>query len=120
MPPLDPSSKATIESVRTFSTSSRPALRAAACGGRPRAGNDMTVTERPASPNAVGWGSAQGPRHFRPVSDGRPWTHRALASALVVRRSVRSSGSMDASVAVPLGLVSKSASFCPLAALPIG
>jgi hypothetical protein len=26
--------------VRSFSTTSRPALRAAACGGRPRAGND--------------------------------------------------------------------------------
>jgi hypothetical protein len=30
--------------VRTFSTSSRPALRAAACGGRPRAGKDLTGT----------------------------------------------------------------------------
>jgi hypothetical protein len=38
--------------VRTFSTSSRPALRAAACGGRPRAGSDATATREPASPNA--------------------------------------------------------------------
>jgi hypothetical protein len=30
--------------VRSFSTNSRPALRAAACGGRPRAGSDATVT----------------------------------------------------------------------------
>jgi hypothetical protein len=30
--------------VRSFSTNSRPALRAAACGGRPRAGSDTTVT----------------------------------------------------------------------------
>ncbi len=29
--------------VRSFSTTSRPALRAAACGGRPRAGSDATV-----------------------------------------------------------------------------
>ena len=36
--------------VRTFSTNSRPALRAAACGGRPRAGNDTTVTGEPAHP----------------------------------------------------------------------
>jgi hypothetical protein len=35
---------------RSFSTNSRPALRAAACGGRPRAGSDTTVTGEPASP----------------------------------------------------------------------
>ena len=35
---------------RSFSTNSRPALRAAACGGRPRAGSDTTATGRPASP----------------------------------------------------------------------
>ena len=29
--------------VRSFSTTSRPALRAAACGGRPRAGNDAAA-----------------------------------------------------------------------------
>jgi hypothetical protein len=45
-----PSSKATIVSVRSFSTNSRPALRAAAVGGRPRAGNDTTLTGRAASP----------------------------------------------------------------------
>ena len=33
---FQPSSKATTEPVRSFSTNSRPALRAAACGGRPR------------------------------------------------------------------------------------
>jgi hypothetical protein len=34
--------------VRSFSTNSRPALRAAASGGRPRAGNDPTGTgDRP-------------------------------------------------------------------------
>ena len=37
--------------VRSFSTNSRPALRAAACGGRPRAGNDPTVTGEPTSPS---------------------------------------------------------------------
>ena len=31
--------------VRSFSTNSRPALRAAACGGRPRAGSDTTATD---------------------------------------------------------------------------
>jgi hypothetical protein len=31
--------------VKSFSTPSRPALRAAACGGRPRAGNDTTGTK---------------------------------------------------------------------------
>src|SRR5215213_5845364 len=40
--------------VRTFSTDSRPALRAAACGGRPRAGSDATVTGVPASPSRRG------------------------------------------------------------------
>jgi hypothetical protein len=35
---------------RLFSTPSRPTLRAAACGGRPRAGSDTTVTGEPASP----------------------------------------------------------------------
>src|SRR5215211_271178 len=61
--------------VRSFSTTSRPALRAAAYGGRPRAGNDTTVTQRPASPNAAGCRSARGPRHFRQVADeGRRFT----------------------------------------------
>ena len=40
--------------VRTFSTNSRPALRAAASGGRPRAGNDPTVTGEPALPFTSG------------------------------------------------------------------
>ena len=41
-------------SVRLFSTRSRPALRAAACGGRPRAGNDMTGTgDWPTAPLAL-------------------------------------------------------------------
>jgi hypothetical protein len=35
---------------RSFSTNSRPALRAAACGGRPRAGSDATVTGEPTAP----------------------------------------------------------------------
>jgi hypothetical protein len=38
-----PSSRATVALVRTFSTNSRPALRAAACGGRPRAGSDAAA-----------------------------------------------------------------------------
>ena len=46
--------KATIVSVRSFSTNSRPALRAAASGGRPRAGSDTTVTAEPASPFTQG------------------------------------------------------------------
>src|SRR5215207_9199289 len=48
--PTRRSSKATIALVRSFSTNSRPALRAAACGGRPRAGSDTTATPEPASP----------------------------------------------------------------------
>ena len=36
--------------VRTFSTNSRPALRAAASGGRPRAGSTTMVTRVPAYP----------------------------------------------------------------------
>jgi hypothetical protein len=39
---------------RSFSTTSRPALRAAACGGRPRAGSTTTGTEAPASPSTPG------------------------------------------------------------------
>jgi hypothetical protein len=39
---FQPSSKATTEPVRSFSTNSRPALRAAARGGRPRAGDILT------------------------------------------------------------------------------
>jgi hypothetical protein len=45
--------------VTTFSTTSRPALRAAACGGRPRAGNDTTGTGEPASPSRQGSIDAQ-------------------------------------------------------------
>ena len=89
---------------------SRPALRAAACGGRPRAGNDTTVTQRPASPNAAGCRSARGPSTSGRYPTG-PCTHEALASALVVRRLVRTS---DASVAVPSGTISKAASSYPL------
>jgi hypothetical protein len=48
--------------VRTFSTPSRPALRAAACGGRPRAGSDTTATGRPASPS-----TPPGRYHQRPT-----------------------------------------------------
>ena len=40
--------------VRSFSTTSRPALRAAACGGRPRAGSDTTITAEPTSPSTQG------------------------------------------------------------------
>jgi hypothetical protein len=40
--------------VRTFWTNSRPALRAAACCGRPRAGNDTMGTGAPASPSQTG------------------------------------------------------------------
>jgi hypothetical protein len=50
MPALAPSSKSTkstIESVRSFSTTSRPALRAAACGGRPRAGSQSAAKGQP-------------------------------------------------------------------------
>jgi hypothetical protein len=36
--------------VRTFSTNFKAGLRAAACGGRPRAGNEATATGEPASP----------------------------------------------------------------------
>ena len=47
-----------------------------------------------------------------------PWTHEALASVLLVRRSVRSSSPIDASVAVPSGTVSKSAPSCPITVPP--
>jgi hypothetical protein len=40
--------------VRSFSTNSRPALRAAACGGRPRAGSDTMVTGIPTNPPCGG------------------------------------------------------------------
>ena len=43
-------------------SSSRPALRAAACGGRPRAGSHTTATGQPASPS----------REVIPHADGRP------------------------------------------------
>jgi hypothetical protein len=36
---------------RSFSTSSRPALRAAACGGRPRAGSETTGTGTDLNPH---------------------------------------------------------------------
>jgi hypothetical protein len=39
---------------RLFSTPSRPALRAAACGGRPRAGSATTGTRAPAPPSRRG------------------------------------------------------------------
>jgi hypothetical protein len=39
---------------RLFSTPSKPALRAAACGGRPRADNDTTITGTPTSPSIQG------------------------------------------------------------------
>jgi hypothetical protein len=45
---------ASMEFVRTFSSTSRPALRAAACGGRPRAGNDTTEIGEPAPPSTSG------------------------------------------------------------------
>src|SRR4029450_10355794 len=40
--------------VRSLSTSSRPALRAAASGGRPRAGGDAAATGEPTSPTRQG------------------------------------------------------------------
>jgi hypothetical protein len=63
--------------VRSFSTTSRPALRAAASGGRPRAGNDPTGTE------AVHRGSGQRPDQ-RPVcprtQPSKHLTHATLAA----------------------------------------
>jgi hypothetical protein len=56
-------SKATIALVRSFSTNSRPTLRAAASGGRPRAGSDTTVTGEPASRS----------RHGEPKQSRPPW-----------------------------------------------
>jgi hypothetical protein len=50
--------------VRSFSTNSRPALRAAACGGRPRAGRATAATEAPPHPHA-GWS-----RRYAPASAG--------------------------------------------------
>jgi hypothetical protein len=85
--------------VRNFSTTSRPALRAAASGGRPRAGNDTTVTQRPASPNAAGWRSAPGLSHLRQASDGAMDSRslgvgtgrEALSQKLRLHRRVRGS-----------------------------
>jgi hypothetical protein len=42
-----------IQAVTTFSTNSRPALRAAAGGGRPRAGRDTTGTGLESAGNHV-------------------------------------------------------------------
>jgi hypothetical protein len=63
-----PSSKATIASVRSFSTNSRPALRAAC--GRPPAGDDTTGTGAPASPSPflVSVASGEEPRRSRRVA----------------------------------------------------
>jgi hypothetical protein len=69
--------------VRSFSTNSRPALRAAASGGRPRAGTDTTVAQRPASPNAASADPLEVPGISGRYPTG-PWTHGALASALGV------------------------------------
>jgi hypothetical protein len=46
-------SAASMELVKTFSSISRPALRAAACGGRPRAGNNTTGTEERPHPQQL-------------------------------------------------------------------
>jgi len=54
---------------RLFSTPSRPALRAAACGGRPRAGSDMTATVADLTLTQAG---AQEGSGYRPVTLGRP------------------------------------------------
>jgi hypothetical protein len=65
---------------RSFSTNSRPALRAAACGGRPRAGSDPTVTGAPASPSTPG-GTNLGRRRRKilPVSHRRRTGRRLIA-----------------------------------------
>ena len=57
--------------VRSFSTTSRPALRAAACGGRPRAGNHTTVAVKPAHP-AASWSTVG--RATRSSDSGGVWT----------------------------------------------
>jgi hypothetical protein len=66
--------------VRSFSTTSRPALRAAACGGRPRAGSDPTATGEPASPSRMARTHATPDEGCSPPAvrraDPRPaWTH---------------------------------------------
>jgi GrpB-like predicted nucleotidyltransferase (UPF0157 family) len=56
-----------LRALGDFSTNSRPALRAAACGGRPRAGSDATVPGRPAS-STHGVGSINGqPTSYSPA-----------------------------------------------------
>jgi hypothetical protein len=63
-----------VSFVRSFSTNSGPALRAAAYGGRPRAGNDVTGRRGSASPIgrvcattvSRNRGPAQPPCHLRP------------------------------------------------------
>ena len=77
--PLRPAEQP-LRSVRTFSTNLRPALRAAACGGRPRAGSDPTVTGAPASPSTPG-GTNLGRRRRKilPVSHRRRTGRRLIA-----------------------------------------
>jgi single-strand DNA-binding protein len=62
---------------RGFSTNSRPALRAAACGGRPRAGSDTTVTRhRPHPP-------PKEEPHRRGTAEG--WRRRGLGRPPALR-----------------------------------
>jgi ketosteroid isomerase-like protein len=58
--------------VRSSSTTSRPALRAAASGGRPRAGSDPTATGRPTSPSPSRVGSTNGDATRDVEADCRP------------------------------------------------
>jgi len=69
--PALPTSSSPIRAVvvRTSSTASRPALRAVACGGRPRAGSATTATGAPASPSRQATRLPQRPQQvFTPES----------------------------------------------------
>src|SRR5215213_4985758 len=93
-PPLRPASQP-LRSVRSFSTNSRPALRAA--GGRPRPGNDTTVTGMPVSPSTQVV-RARPPEEGRPVSDSCRTVRRLEAQPLgridVVLRAIPATGTL--------------------------
>jgi hypothetical protein len=65
--------------VGTFSTTSRPALRAAACGGRPRAGSDTTVPGSRPHPPSKGSRSSHEHAAWSALGPYRSGNHGSLA-----------------------------------------
>jgi hypothetical protein len=75
--------------VRSFSTNSRPALRAAACGGRPRAGSDAAGTgNRPSSLTvSLAQPSGSGPAVAGQVKSTYSWLRaRPWRSTVMLRK----------------------------------